>query len=229
MYRTSQNLFQIKHTPLPPKHVTESKDYMFLRTTQRRDGKIRDEPFNFHFHLASSPSPGCLWVSVGGGPRGVPVRVSQGGLRGLGGGAEGSRRMEGPKFRAFFLSRLKFRSSLSLFFFCRIVAAFNAMVHQCACLGFSGVILCEPRARWRGVPAWSGPAEGSPVEGSRAVQWRGKKGKMKNRKTFTKNKSKEGSKPNPVRFQECKPNLFVLKGLNRTLRFPGKGEGVQPF
>ena len=176
MYRTSLNLFQIEHTPLPPKHVTESKDYMFLRTKQRRDGKIRDESFNFHFHLASSPSPGCLWVSVGrGSPGGSPSGCLRG-LCGLDGGAEGSRRVEGPKFPLFFLSRLKFRSSPSLFFFCRIVAGFNAMVHQCACLGFSGVILCEPRARWRGVPAWSGPAEGSPVEGSRAVQWRGKKG-----------------------------------------------------
>ena len=136
-------------------------------------------PSTFTFILLPLPHPGVFGCQWRGGPR---QGVSGGGLRGLGGGAEGSRRTEGLKFRAFFLlpPQMSF-FPLSVFFF----------LWNCSRVQRHGPPMCVSGLLW-------GPAVGSPVEGSGAVQWRGKKGeKMKNRKTFTKNKSKEASKPNP--------------------------------
>ena len=97
------------------------------------------------------------------------------------------------------------------------------MVHQCACLGFSGVIFVRAPSAVEGSSGveWSGGGQ---------VRWRGKKEENeKQENIYKKINQRRVRNQTPVRFQECKPNLFVLMGLNRTLRFPGKGEAVQPF
>ena len=63
-------------------------------------------------------------------------------------GTEGGEGVEGAKFRAFFLSRPKIVPSDALSLgglFVDIVVPLQGQTSQAVRLGFSGVILCEPR------------------------------------------------------------------------------------